>query len=106
MALLNIPFADGNKLINYQDDMYYTPGCPTCDYGAEHINDISVITTHYVVEIEFNEMYRYAISANDVIRIFALPDYGTMTEYDFLKYIEREFKSIATPTKFKVEKRH
>lgn len=87
---LGIQFADGNELINYDDDSYYYSGCPTCDYGSEYINDITIITTTYRIKVEFNQMYEYAFSSSDAIKIFAV-NIGSMTEDEFIKYIDEAF---------------
>ena len=86
---LNIKFADGNMLQTYADDSWATPGCPTCDYGSRYTNEIEIRTTNYTLEIRFVEMYEYAFSTADAIRIFAV-DLSSMTEEDFIKHIDTE----------------
>lgn len=94
MANLNIKFADGNELISYDDDSMFYSGCPTCDYGSEYINDITVETTNYSITATFNQMYEYAFTTSDAIRIFA-KDFSRMTEDDFVKYLDGAFNGIA-----------
>ena len=93
MSILNIKFADGNELISYDDDTTSYGGCPTCDYGSEYINDITVETTNYRINATFNQMYEYAFTSGDAIRIFA-KDFSRMTEDDFVKYLEGAFNGI------------
>lgn len=88
MSELNLLFADGNKLISYNDDTYHTPGCPTCDYGSQYVNDISIVTTNYHINIVFNQMYEFAFSTADAIAIFAV-DLSNMTEQDFINHIDK-----------------
>lgn len=106
MALLNIKFADGNELVSYNDDSSYYPGCPTCDYGSQYINDIDITTTNYYIEIVFRQSYQYAFSVGKAIQIFATCDYKTITEQGFLEYIKRAFHEIGTPKKFKITERN
>ena len=89
MALLNIKFADGNQLESYCDDSWCQPGCPTCDYGSKYVNELQIYTTNYDLYIVFNEMYGYAFSTADAIRIFAV-DLSKMTEEEFIQRIDTE----------------
>lgn len=86
---LDIKFADGNMLQTYEDDSYARLGCPTCDYGSCYTNDITIRTTNYVIAILFQQMYEYAFSTADAIRIFAV-DLSNMTEEEFIKHIDTE----------------
>lgn len=99
--LLGIKFSDGNEFISYNDDTECYRGCPTCNYGSEYINDISIETTHYKIKIIFNQMYDYACSTADVIKMFAV-DLRGMNENEFIEYIKKEFYNIDTPEKFEV----
>ena len=90
---LNIKFADGNELINYNDDTEHYDGCETCDYGSMYINDITVETTNYNISAHFNQMYEYAFSSADAIKIFAV-GITAMTEEQFVEYLEKEFNEI------------
>lgn len=91
MTTLNIEFADGNKFEYYDDDTYKYGGCPTCDYGSEYINELSIRTTNYCINIELNQMYEYAFSTADAIQMFAI-NLGVMSERDFINYIKAEFE--------------
>lgn len=88
MADLNINFADGNQLVKYHDDSHCTLGCPTCNYGSEYVNEVEIITTHYNISITFNQMYTYAFSEADAIRLFAI-DLGGMTEDEFIAHVDK-----------------
>ena len=88
MADLNINFSDGNQFIKYDDDSYHTLGCPTCNYGSEYVNEVKITTTHYQISIKFNQMYEYAFSEGDAIRLFAI-DLRDMTEDEFIAHIDK-----------------
>lgn len=92
MSTLNIKFTDGNELISYDDDSYHYDGCPTCNYGSEYINEITIKTTNYTIDIKLNQMYDYAFSQADAIKIFAGADLRQMNESEFIDYIEKTFK--------------
>ena len=98
---LNIKFSDGNELICYNDDSYHYGGCPTCNYGSEYINDITIDTTTYRIEATFNQMYEYAFTTSDAIKIFAV-NLGGMTEDEFIKYIDEAFHKYNALEKFEV----
>lgn len=85
---LNINFADGNMLLRYSDDSYYSPGCETCDYGSKYTNIIRVDTSNYLIDVEFSQMYEYAFTTADAIRIFAV-NLGGMTEDEFIEHIDK-----------------
>lgn len=94
MAFNNIKFSDGNEFIYYNDDTEHYPGCETCDYGSEYINNIYIETTNYKVDIVFNQMYEYAFSTSDAIRIFATVKLSDMTEREFIDHLEYSFRGM------------
>lgn len=100
--MLNIELADGNKIIDYTDDSYYYGGCPTCDYGSEYINDITIRTTNYTVRATFNQMYEYAFSANEAIKIFAV-DLRSMNEEEFIAHIDSELHKYDCLKRFELK---
>lgn len=102
MSVLNIELADGNKIVSYEDDSYHYDGCPTCDFGSEYINEITICTTNHTIRIVFNQMYEYAFSMAEAIRIFAT-DLKGMTEEEFIKYIDSEFHKFDGLKKFEIE---
>lgn len=101
---LNIKFADNNEFISYSDDSWFSPGCPTCDYGSKYVNEISIITTHYRIDITLRQMYEYAFSTADAIKILAV-DLRGMTEEEFLSYIDKEFHKYDALDEFEIIKR-
>ena len=93
MKELLLPMKDGG-IINYYDDFYYTPGCPTCDYGSVYINDIYIKLTKYNVHIETKRTYRYALTEAYIMRLF-LTNYETikaMTENEFIEWFKKEIE--------------
>ena len=87
--MLNIPFVDGNMLINIEEDNYCaSTGCPTCSYGSSYVNDITIDTTHYKLHITKDTMYDYAISEGDLMKIILNIDIRRVTEKEFFKELE------------------
>lgn len=101
---INIKLADGNEFISYKDYTYSYGGCPTCNYGSEFINEITIITTHYTIEIKLNQMYGYAFSQSDAIKIFAT-NLHDMSEDEFVKYIDEAFHKYNALEKFEVTRK-
>lgn len=87
--MLNIPFGDGNMLINIEEDDYCaSKGCPTCSYGSSYVNDITIETTHYKLNITKDTMYEYAISEGDLMKIILNIDIRRVTEKEFFEALE------------------
>lgn len=105
MSTLNIKLADGNEIISYEDDTSYIRGCETCDYGSKYINEITIITTHFKIEVTFNQMYEYAFSTADAIKMFACGDFASMTEDDVIEYFNKAFHEIDEPDEFYITNR-
>lgn len=91
-----IKMIDGG-LVNYNDDTTFYPGCPTCDYGSQYINDIDVELTTHNIHASVDTMYSYAISEGSMIKLF-LQEYNViqqMTEKQFISWFEDKIKEIA-----------
>ena len=96
MENLLLKMADGG-LVNYTDDCYDYPGCPTCDYGSEYINEIDIALTSYKIHIETNQMYEYVLSEGQLMKLF-LSEYENikaMTEKEFVDWLKRSLYEIA-----------
>ena len=104
MSELNLLFADGNKLISYNDDSHRTLGCPTCNYGSSYVNEITIVTTHYRIDIELRQMYEYSFSTADAIRLFAV-DLSSMTEQDFINHIDKRIHEYDALDEYHVTRR-
>ena len=91
MNKILFPMVDGG-IINYEDDTRYIPGCETCDYGSEYINDITITLTKHNIHAVLNEMYDYAISEGDMLKLL-LPAYEeikSMTENQFSHWFKEQ----------------
>ena len=91
-----IKMIDGG-ILNYVDDNYYYEGCPTCDYGSEYITEIDITLVHHTIHIKTNQMYEYALSEGQMIRLF-LTEYDTirtMTEKEFIDWLKAKLIDIA-----------
>lgn len=102
MSTLKIKFADGNELTGIHDDTNIIQGCPTCGYGTEYINEITITTTNHTIEATFNNAYNFAVTTGDMILMLASCDYKMITEEEFVKYICNKFHSIEALTTFNV----
>lgn len=89
MNKILMPMLDGG-IVNWEDDREYVPGCPTCDYGSEYINDITITMTKIKIRVVLNQMYEHALSEGDLMRLI-LPAYEkvkSMTEDGFAAWFK------------------
>lgn len=78
---------------NIKTDEEHYPGCPTCDYGSQYINDVEVILTKHIVRASFNKMYDYILSTGDLLQMI-LPNADAiqkMTESEFIEWLRLSF---------------
>ena len=78
---------------NIKTDEEYHPGCPTCDYGSQYINDVEVILTKHIIRASFNKMYDYILSSGDLLQMI-LPNADAiqkMTESKFIEWLRLAF---------------
>lgn len=91
-----IKMTDGG-IVNYEDNCYHYDGCPTCNYGSEYINEIDITLVHHAIHVKTNQMYEYAISEGQMVRLF-LTEYNiiqTMTEKEFIDWFKAKLIDIA-----------
>lgn len=91
-----IKMLDGG-IVNYEDDSYHYDGCPTCNYGSEYITEIDITLVHHTIHVKTNQMYEYALSEGQMIRLF-LTNYDTirtMTEKEFIDWFKAKLIDIA-----------
>lgn len=91
-----IKMTDGG-IVNYEDNCYHYDGCPTCNYGSEYINEIDITLVHHAIHVKTNQMYEYAISEGQMVRLF-LTEYNTiqtMTEKEFIDWFKASLIDIA-----------
>ena len=94
MTYFYTKFKDGNTFIALEEEVKHSQGCITCDFGSEYINRFSFVTTNYFVDVEFNQMYEYAVSVGDVVKILAV-ELGNFTEREFVEYVQDRFEGLA-----------
>lgn len=95
MNKILMPMMDGG-IVNWEDDLEYIPGCPTCDYGSEYINDITITMTKMKIRVVLNQMYEHALSEGDLMRLI-LPAYEkvkNMTEDGFVAWFKENLLSL------------
>ena len=90
-----ITMKDGG-LKEYSDDTQWWPGCETCDYGSEYINDLFLTLTMYRVHVKTNQMYNYVLSEGYMMRLF-LENYSKiqeMTEKEFIDWFREQIQEL------------
>lgn len=78
------PMKDGG-IVEYKDDTEYIPGCETCDYGSQYLNNIFIKLTKFTIDVRLDRMYEYSLSSGDIMTTI-LPEYqqvSEMTEEEF-----------------------
>ena len=93
---MRIKMLDGG-ILDYVDDNYHYDGCPTCNYGSEYITEIDITLVHHTIHIKTNQMYEYALSEGQMIRLF-LTEYDAireMTEQEFIDWFKTKLIDIA-----------
>ena len=103
-----LKMVDGG-IVNYADDCESHPGCPTCDYGSEYINEIDITLTSYKVHVKVNQMYEYVLSEGQMMRLF-LSEYENiqaMTEKEFIDWFKEKLQEFVNDSDWsdsKIEK--
>lgn len=74
-------------------DEEYRPGCPTCDYGSQYINDVEVILTKHIIRASFNKMFGYLLSSGDLMQMILsnVDAIQMMTESEFIEWLRLAF---------------
>lgn len=83
-------------IVNIQSDEYSYGGCPTCDYGSQYINEITITLTKYIINVNLNKMYEYCLSSGSLM-IIILPNVDkimSMTEEEFIKWFKEQLQKI------------
>lgn len=84
MEKMLLKLTDGG-IIDIITDNDYIAGCPTCDYGSEYINDITITTTKFKARFEINRMYNYLY--DDLLKII-LPNIDIIKKMCELEFIQ------------------
>ena len=79
-----IELIDG-EIVDIKTDKDYIQGCPTCDYGSQYINYITIITTKFEANFVINFMYDYAY--DDLLQII-LPNIDIIKKMCELEFIQ------------------
>lgn len=83
----------------------YVSGCPTCDYGAEYINELFLMLTSINIEIETVSGNGYILSLGNTIKLFA-KDFSEMTEFEFSDFLKKAIQDLSdTEIKYTVTER-
>lgn len=87
-----LKLVDGGIENIYTDEEHY-PGCPTCDYGSQYINDVEVTLTKHIIRASFNTMYGYLLSSGDLMQMILtnVDAIQKMTESEFIKWLRLAF---------------
>lgn len=95
-----IKLKDGG-LVNYEDGTTYFAGCPTCDYGSEYINDITLTFSKIRVLYSVSRMYSYAVSTGYIMKILLnnMSSFSNMTEEDFKEWFYEKLEECDTMPK-------
>ena len=95
-----IKLKDGG-LVNYEDGSTYFAGCPTCDYGSEYINDITLTFSKIRVLYSVSRMYSYAVSTGYIMKILLnnMNSFSNMTEEDFKEWFYKKLEECDTMPK-------
>lgn len=95
-----IKLKDGG-LVNYEDGSTYFAGCPTCDYGSEYINDITLTFSKIRVLYSVSRMYSYAVNTGYIMKILLnnMNSFSNMTEEDFKEWFYKKLEECDTMSK-------
>ena len=95
-----IKLKDGG-LVNYEDGSTYFAGCPTCDYGSEYINDITLTFSKIRVLYSVSRMYSYAVSTGYIMKILLnnMNSFSNMAEEDFKEWFYKKLEECDTMPK-------
>lgn len=72
----------------------YKSGCPTCDYGAEYINELYLTLTTIEITVETTSGNDYILTTANTIKLFA-KDFSNMTEIEFSEYLKKAIQDIS-----------
>lgn len=83
------------ELLNFDTGLYYCDSnSSTHGYSPRFVNKITVETTNYVISIEINSRYDYALSQSDCIKRLThnLEEIQNMTEKKFIAFLKNFFE--------------
>ena len=68
-------------LLNIESDEESYGGCPTCDYGSEYINTLTLICSKCRHTISISQMYDFALSSGVVMKVFLQNSENTQSKH-------------------------
>ena len=86
---------DDGGLVDILTGQMYNPGCPTCDYGSDYIDNITMYFSKYKFSLETHKMYEYAMNTATIIKIIANRP-KVLTERMFIDYFIDSLKELST----------
>ena len=86
---------DDGGLVDILTGQMYNPGCPTCDYGSDYIDNITMYFSKYKFSMETHKMYEYAMNTATIIKIIANRP-KVLTERMFIDYFIDSLKELST----------
>lgn len=77
-------------ILDIWTDEHYHPGCPTCDYGSQYINEFKITLTKYIVQCKIAQECEYRFSSGDLMKAIlpAVPQIMQMTEKEFTEWFK------------------
>lgn len=92
-------------LLNVESDEESYGGCPTCDYGSEYINTLTLICSKCEHTISVSQMYDFVLSSGTVMKVFLHNSEAlkASTEKDLGKLVKKLFVKETGETNFKLE---
>lgn len=88
-----IKLKDGGVEDIYSYDSHIS-GCPTCDYGAEYINELNLTLKTIKIFIKVTDGNEYILSVENTIKVF-VKDFSNMTEIEFSEYLKKAIQALS-----------
>ena len=84
-----------DAVVDIATDHYYSPGCPTCDYGSDYCTTMEILfKAHTPIRFARHQMYEYDenFSVGYFIRLFCCnaERFPSMTAEEFIAFITAE----------------
>lgn len=86
-----MPLADGGIVdVRYETEDY--PGCETCDYGSQYIDEFSIVMTKCTIRVYLNTEYEHTVSEGWLTRTLLGMD-RDLTEERFAEALREAINS-------------
>jgi len=84
------------RVKDIQTDNYFSPGCETCDYGSEYVNEIEFLFSDgKKTVLKISRMYDFGdYSYGDLMKLIlnAVDEFGIMSKEDFVDFVKRDIE--------------